>query len=113
MCVMNNLLDEARYFHSYKYPPLMLMADLYGYCLCNDLLEGQGRDVAFKVIVENLKRKDHPSLYDFAFRSLEILKPRLHEWPTKAVQLYSIENLKERNIDMLESIRMSIENKGI
>jgi len=40
MCVMNNLLDEARYLYSYKYQPLMLMAELYGHCLNNDLLEG-------------------------------------------------------------------------
>mmetsp|Transcript_34 Transcript_34/g.37 ORF Transcript_34/g.37 Transcript_34/m.37 type:complete len:95 (-) Transcript_34:349-633(-) len=41
------------------------------------------------------------------------MKGRLHEWPTKAVQLYTIDNLKERNLEMLEDIRTGIENKGI
>jgi len=37
---MTNLLDEARFFGKYKYEILMIMAQIYGAIINNDLLDG-------------------------------------------------------------------------
>jgi hypothetical protein len=61
--------------------------------------------VAFKVIVELMRQRDDKKLIDFGVRALEGCKGRLYEWPTKAAQLFSIDNLRERYLDLLEEIR--------
>ena len=105
LCMMTNLLDEARFFPNYKPKILMIMAQIYGAVINNNLVEGQARDVTFKIIVESMKHRDDRKQLEFGVRALEIFKGRLHEWPTKAVQLFSIENLRENYFELLEEIR--------
>lgn len=113
LCMMTNLLDEARFFSNYKPKILMIMAQIYGAVINNNLVEGQARDVTFKIIVESMKHREDRKQLEFGVRALEIFKGRLHEWPTKAVQLFSIDNLRENYFDLLEEIRYSLEAKGI
>ncbi len=103
--MMTNLLDEARFFANYKPKILMIMAQIYGVVISNDLVEGQTRDLSFKIIVEAIKNKEDKKLYDFGVKALEGFKNRLPEWPTKASQLFNLENLWERNLELLEEIR--------
>ena len=106
--MMTNLLDEARFFQNYKPKVLMIMAQIYGAVIMNNLVEGQTRDLSFKIILEAMKNKDDKKLYDFGVKALEGFKDRLIEWPSKANQLFAVENLWERNIDLLEDIRSVI-----
>jgi len=105
LCMITNLLDEARFFPTYKYKILMIMAQIYGAVIYNNLVDGQARDVTYKIIVENLKNREDRKLVEFSIKALEIFKSRLHEWPTKAAQLFTIENLREKYIELLEDIR--------
>lgn len=113
LCMITNLLDEARFFQSYKPRILGIMAQIYGAVMNNNLVDGQARDVTFKILIENLRTKEDKKLYDFALKALDIFKGRLHEWPTKASQLFSIDNLRERNLETLEEIRYMIESRGV
>lgn len=109
LCMVTNLLDEARYFTNFKPQFLAIMAQIYGAVINNNLVEGQARDVIFKIIVENMKiRSEDRKLLDFGVKALEIFKGRLHEWPTKAVQLFSVENLRDHYFELLEEIRLVI-----
>lgn len=105
LCMMSNLLDEARFFSNYKHKILCIMGQIYGTVIQNNLIEGQVRDVAFKIIIEALKNKDDKKFIDFGVKALEDFKGRLHEWPTKAVQLFSIESLWDKHYPLLEEIR--------
>ena len=105
LCMMTNLLDEARFFSNYKPRILMIMGQIYGAVILNNLVEGQARDLAFKIILEAMKNKEDKKLYDFGVKALEGFKERLQEWPSKATQLFTVENLWERNLDLLEEIR--------
>jgi len=105
LCMMTNLLDEARFFSNYKHKILMIMAQIYGAVINNNLVEGQARDVTFKIIVESMKHREDTKQLEFGVCALMIFKGRLHEWPTKAVQLFSIESLREYYFELLEEIR--------
>lgn len=105
LCMMSNLLDEARFFSNYKHKILAIMGQIYGTVIQNNLIEGQVRDVAFKIIIEALKNKDDKKFIDFGVKALEVFKGRLYEWPTKAVQLFSIEGVWDKHYPLLEEIR--------
>ena len=96
LCMMTNLLDEARFFSTYKPRILMIMAQIYGIVINKNLVEGQARDVAYKIIIETLKNKEDKKLVDFGVKAIDGFKQRLYEWPTKAAQLFTIENLWEK-----------------
>ena len=73
------------------------------------MLRGGGKVAAQQVdnaeLMENLKNREDRKLVEFSIKALEIFKSRLHEWPTKAAQLFTIENLREKYIELLEDIR--------
>lgn len=88
MCMMTNILDEARFFSKYKQSILKIMGQIYGVVINNNLLEGQARDVAFKIIIEHLKNPDEPKLVEFGMTAVDIFKAKLAEWPQKASMLF-------------------------
>ncbi len=106
LCIMTNLLDEARFFVTYKQKILLIMAEIYGTIIQNNILEGQAKELAFKIILE--ATKSEKKLLEFGAKAIETFKNRLPEWPSKALQIFSIENLWDKHSSLLEDIRSVI-----
>lgn len=106
LCVMKNMLEESKFFAGYNKKMLINMGQLYGIAINNDFLQGQSRDAALKVIIESLKNKEDDKLLEFGIVALQLCKTRLYECPTQATQLFNIDNLKERYLNLLEEIRL-------
>lgn len=105
VCTISNLLDESRFFSTYKPKMLMMMAQIYSALIKNDIIEGKTRDLAFFIILDSVKQKESRKLFEFGVNSLLMFKERLYEWPTKAVQLFYVENLRNYSFGLLEQIQ--------
>ena len=104
MCVISILLDESRFFSGYKHKILMLMAQLYGAIMKNDIIEGKTRDLAFLIILDTVRQKESKKLYEFGVNAILLFKERLLEWPQKVAQIFQIDNMKILSIDILDQL---------
>jgi len=113
MCIVSNLLDESRFFSTYKNKMLIIMAQIYGFLLKNDVIEGKTRDFAFMIILDTVKQKESRKIFDFGVNALVIFKERFIEWPAKASQLFLIENLRNLSFDLLEQIQYDLNTNNV
>ena len=101
---ISNLLDESRFFSTYKNKMLLVMAQLYGTLIKQDVVEGKTRDLAFLIILDMVRQKESRKLFEFGVNALLVFRERLYEWPTKAAQLFYVDNLKNFSLELLEQI---------
>jgi len=105
MCIISSLVDESRFFSTYKHKMLMIMAQIYGALIKNDIIEGKTRDLVFLIVQDTVKQKESKKIFEFGVNALLIFRERLWEWPQKAIQLFTIDNLKNFSFELLEQIQ--------
>ena len=105
MCIISTLLDESRFFSTYKYQMLMIMAQIYGALIKNDIIEGKTRDLTYMIVLDTVKQKESKKIFEFGVTALFVLREKLWEWPLKAIQLFEIDNLRNFSFELLEQVQ--------
>ena len=101
-CMLHSLFDEFRFFASYPDKELQITGILFGKLIQNQLITNIPLGIAFRYVLEALKKPANSKMFKFGVLALDQFKSRLHEWPQYCAFLSQIPHLRQYNPMLME-----------
>lgn len=104
-CLIHNLFDEYRFFPKYPENELLLTASLFGGIINEQLISSVPLSVAFRYILESLKKTPGQKLFKFGIHALYQFQEKLGMWPEFCNYILHTPHLHQTHPELISYIR--------
>lgn len=104
-CLIHNLFDEYRFFPKYPENELLLTASLFGGIINEQLISNVPLSVAFRYILESLKKTPGQKLFKFGIHALYQFQEKLGMWPEFCNYILHTPHLHQTHPELISYIR--------